>query len=70
MPLMAADVADADLVLEDQEEPADDVADQRLRAEADRQAGDAGAGQHRRDVHARTASSTISTATPTDRRWS
>ena len=29
------DVADADLVLEDEEEAADDVADQRLRAESD-----------------------------------
>ena len=30
--------------------PGDDVADQRLRAEADREADDAGAGQDRRDV--------------------
>ena len=44
------DVTDADLILEEEEEAADDVADQRLRAEADRQAGDAGAGQHRGDV--------------------
>ena len=41
------DVADAHLVLEDQEEAGDDVAHQRLRAEADRQADDAGAGQRR-----------------------
>ena len=43
-------IADAHLVLGDQEQPRDDVLDQRLRAEADRQADDAGAGQHRRDV--------------------
>ena len=36
-------VADAHLILEDHEEAADDVAHQRLRAKADRQAGDAGA---------------------------
>ena len=46
------DVADAHLILENQEEAADDVAHQRLRAEADRQAGNPGAGQHRRDVDA------------------
>ena len=44
------DVADAHLILEDQEEAGDDVAHQRLRAEADRQADDAGAGQRRGDV--------------------
>ena len=43
-------IAEADLILGDQEDPRDDVLDQRLRAEADRQADDAGAGQHRRDV--------------------
>ena len=44
------DVADAHLILEDQEEPADDVAHHRLGAEADRQSGDARSGQHRCDV--------------------
>ena len=44
------DVADADVVVEDQEEAGDEVLDQRLRAEADGQADDAGAGQHRHDV--------------------
>ena len=49
-PLIVAEVSDADLILEDHEEAADDVAHQGLRAEADGQPGDAGAGQHRRDV--------------------
>ena len=44
------DVADAHLILEDEEEAGDDVAHQVLRAEADRQAGDAGAGQNRQHV--------------------
>ena len=44
------DVADAHLVLEDQEEAGDHVAHQRLRAEADRQADDPGAGEAGRDV--------------------
>ena len=39
----AGDVADPDLILDDQEETGDDVAHQILRAEADRQPGDAGA---------------------------
>ena len=39
------DVADAHLVLEDQEEPRDDVLDQRLGAESDRQPEDARAGE-------------------------
>ena len=43
-------IADADLILENQEEPADDVAHERLRAESNCQPGDPGAGQHRRDV--------------------
>ena len=55
-PVDRGDVADAHLVLEDQEEAADDVAHQRLGAEADREADDAGAGQHRRDVQAERAS--------------
>ena len=46
------DVADPHLVFENQEETADHVAHQRLRAEADRQAENAGAGQERRDVQA------------------
>ena len=44
------DVADADLILEDHEEAADDVAHERLCAEADGEPGDAGAGQDGRDV--------------------
>jgi hypothetical protein len=43
-------VADTHLVLEDQEEPANQILDQALRAEAERDADDAGAGQSRRDV--------------------
>ena len=50
--MIADDVADADLVLENQEEPADQVPHQRLRAEAERDADDAGAGQRGRDVDA------------------
>ena len=38
-------VSDPHLVLENQEEPADDVAHERLGAEADRETGDPGAGQ-------------------------
>ena len=49
-PLIAADIADADLILEDQEESADHVAHERLRAEAHREPDDAGAGEERRDV--------------------
>ena len=49
------DVADAALVLEDQEEAGDDVAHDRLRAETDRQPRDAGARQRRRDVDAQLA---------------
>ncbi len=54
-PLIGGDVADADLIFEDEEEAGDDVADQRLRAEADGQADDAGAGEHRGDVHVQLA---------------
>ena len=39
------DVADAHLILENQKEPGNHVAHERLRAEADRQAENAGAGQ-------------------------
>ena len=49
------DVADAHLILEDQEEAGDDVAHERLRAEADGKPDDAGAGERRRDVHAQLA---------------
>ena len=45
-------VADRESVLEQDEEAGDDVLDQRLRAKADGDAGDAGAGQQRRDVEA------------------
>ena len=44
------DVTNADLVLEKEEEAADDVPDERLRAKADGQARDAGARQHRGDI--------------------
>src|SRR5690606_40113029 len=47
--------ADADLVLENDEEAADDVLDERLRAEADRQAHDARAGKDGRDVETEVA---------------
>ena len=50
------DVADAVLVLEDHEDAGEEVLDQALRAEAERDADDAGAGDDRRDV------------TPSDRR--
>ena len=43
------DVADAVLVLEDHEDPGQEVLDQALRAEAERHAGDAGRRQQRRD---------------------
>ena len=46
----ARHVAHADLVFENQEEPADDVAHERLRAEAERNTGDARARQERHDV--------------------
>ena len=49
------DVADAHLILEDQEEAGDDVAHERLRAEADGQPDDAGAGERRGGVHAQLA---------------
>ena len=45
------DVAEADLVLQDQEEAGDDVANEVLRAKADGQAGDPGARQDRTNVH-------------------
>ena len=43
-------IADPHLILENQKETGDDVAHEILRAEADRQARDAGAGQDRQDV--------------------
>ena len=43
-------VADAVLVLEDHEDAAQEVLDEALRAEAERDADDAGAGDQRRDV--------------------
>ena len=46
----AREVADAHLIFEDQKESGDDVAHQVLRAEADREAGDARAGQNRQHV--------------------
>src|SRR5712691_1799064 len=46
------DVADRDLVLDQNEEPRDDVLDERLAAEADRQTDNPGAGQKRCDVEA------------------
>ena len=49
-PLMRARSPIAHLILEDQEEPRDHVAHQVLRAEADGQPGDAGAGEDRHDV--------------------
>ena len=55
MPLTDDGIADTDLVLEDQEESADQIADQRLRAESQRDAHDACACQRRRDVHAELA---------------
>ena len=45
-------VADLVLVLHEDEEAVDDVVDQGLRAEADGEPGDAGAGQQRRHVDA------------------
>ncbi len=54
-PALAADidhVADIDGAFEHEERAGDDVLDQRLRAEADRQADHAGACQQRRDVDA------------------
>ena len=48
-------VTDPVLVLEQHEEPGDEVLDQVLRAEADRQSGDAGAGQQRAEVDAELA---------------
>ena len=46
------DIADGDAVLQQDEEPGDDVLHQGLRAEADGEAGDTHAGEHRRDVEA------------------
>ena len=46
------DVADRDLILEQDEEAGDDVLDQRLAAKPDRQTDNAGAGEQRRDVDA------------------
>ena len=45
-------VADGDGVLDQDEHAVDDVADELLRAEPDRDADNAGAGQKRRDVDA------------------
>ena len=61
-PLMRARSPIAHLILENQEEAGDDVADQVLRAEADRQPGDARAGQDRHDVD-RSSRSSIRIAT-------
>ena len=47
------DVADAVLVLEDHEDAGEEVLDQALRAEADGDTDDAGAGDDRADVDAR-----------------
>ena len=55
------DVADAHLILQNQEEAADHVAHQRLRAEADREAENAGTGQERGDVQSEQCSITSST---------
>ena len=43
-------VADADLVFEQDEKACDDVLDERLRAEADGQAEDPGAGEDRLQI--------------------
>src|SRR5262249_19843912 len=43
------DVADRERILDQDEEPGDDVLDERLAAEADGEADDAGAGKQRRD---------------------
>ena len=51
----AREVADADLIFENEEEPRDHVADEILRAEADRQPRNPGAGQDRHDVDAELA---------------
>ena len=54
-PALAADIdhiADVDGAFEHEKCAGDNVLDQRLSAEADRQADDAGAGQQRRDIHA------------------
>ena len=51
-PALAGDfhhVALADLVLRQQEESAEEILDQRLRAERDGDAGDAGGGEERQD---------------------
>ena len=45
-------LASTDLVLDQDEKPGDDVLDQRLAAEADRETDDAGAGEQGRDVDA------------------
>ena len=44
------DVADAELVLDEDEHAGQEVAHERLRAEADRDAEDAGAGEQRAEV--------------------
>ena len=59
-------IADPHLILEDQEEAGDDVAHQVLRAEADRQPGNAGAGQDRQDVDQSSRSSIRIATKPTD----
>ena len=43
-------VADGELILEQDEEAGDDILDQTLSAEGDRQAEDAGAGEDRPDI--------------------
>ena len=55
LPVDDGDVADAHLILEDQEKTGDDVAHQRLRAEADGEPDDAGAGERRGGIHAQLA---------------
>ena len=47
-----SDVADRDLILQDQENPADEVLHEILRAESYRQSNDAGAGKDWADINA------------------
>ena len=56
------DVADAELVLGEDEQARQEVLDERLRAEAQRDADDARAGEQRRDVDAELADSTMKLA--------
>ena len=52
LPVEVDDVADAELVLGEDEDARQEVLDERLRPEAERHADDARAGEQRRDVHA------------------